>query len=135
MLDTNVVSELMKDDCNITVGRWFGTAEHLAWLPSTAIAEMAHGVARLPSGARRTMLEGRLTAWRSRLADRILPFGADTALLYGEVLAGSERAGKPMSFADAQIAATAREHGATLATRNVRDFSTTGLRLVNPWEE
>jgi toxin FitB len=133
VLDTNVVSELMQAKTATVVDSWFTSREHLALLPATAIAEISYGVERLPAGSRKADLAERFAEWRLRLSDRIAPFGGSAALIFGEIVATAERAGKPMSFADAQIAAIAREHGATLATRNVKDFSTTGLSLVDPW--
>jgi toxin FitB len=133
LLDTNVLSEMMKPEPDRPVDRWYHAHFATTRLPVIAIAEVAFGIARLARGARKRDLDAQLAQWRLRFADRIFPFGEEAALLYGEVLAESERAGKPMSFADAQIAAIAREHGAALATRNVKDFSTTGLRLVDPW--
>ncbi len=65
---------------------------------------------------------------------RILPFDLDAALENGKLRSVREAAGKPIGLADAQIAAICLVHGATLATRNVRDFDGLGLKLVNPFE-
>lgn len=133
VLDTNVVSELMNAHGDARVTAWYLSCFAATRLPATVLAELAFGVAKLPEGARKSRFAEALSLWRGRFADRMLPFGPATALNYGDVLAESQRAGRPMSSADAQIAATAREHGAALATRNGKDFATTGLRLVNPW--
>ena len=66
---------------------------------------------------------------------RILPFDSRAAIAYATVSAARRRAGRPISTADAQIAALARSHGATLATRNLRDFEGCGVEIINPWDE
>ena len=134
VLDTNVVSELMNVDGDARVTAWYLSCFTVTRLPATVLAELAFGVAKLPEGARKRGLAHTLSLWRDRFVDRTLSFGPATAVIYGDVLADARRAGRPMSFADAQISATAREHGAMLATRNGKDFSTTELRLIDPWE-
>lgn len=133
MLDTNVVSELVKSVPDSRVEHWFLLAEDECWLPTVAVAEMAFGIARLPEGARRGRLAEQLAEWRIRYAERSMAFGMTTAMIYGEVMAEAQRAGAPMSVPDGQIAAMAIEQGAQLATRNSRDFATTGLTLIDPW--
>lgn len=68
------------------------------------------------------------------VADRMLPFDESAADAFGEVAAERRRIGRPISTADAQIAAIALVRGAMVATRNVRDFEGVGLTLINPWE-
>jgi toxin FitB len=133
ILDTNVISELMRPEGEQVLGNWFAANESAAWLSTVVLGELAHGIARLPAGKRKATLDRQLSEWRRRLADRTLVFSAEAAMIFGDIMASADAAGKPMSVADAQIAATAREHGAALATRNVKDFLTTGLRLVDPW--
>ena len=134
LLDTNVVSELMKSTADPAVERWYLMNEEETALPAVALAELAFGIARLSPGAKRRNLEARLVEWRLRYADRTLPFGATAALRYGAMLAAVEKAGRAMSLPDAQIAAIALEEDAAIATRNVRDFEPAGALLVNPWE-
>jgi len=66
-------------------------------------------------------------------ANRILPFDSPAAAAYARIAAGRRRAGRPISPADAQIAAIAASRGATLATRNVPDFDDCGIELLGPW--
>lgn len=133
LLDTNVVSELMKSPADPKVDHWFLRNEDQTALPSVALGELSYGIARLPSGSRRRGLEAQLVEWRLRYADRTLPFGASAALRYGPMLAAIVAGGRSMSLPDAQIAAIALDQGATLATRNVKDFVGCGVELVNPW--
>ena len=134
LLDTNVVSELMKEAASPAVERWFLLNEEETALPAIALAELSYGIARLPEGARRQGLEVRLTEWRLRYADRTLAFGSSAAMRYGPMLAVATAAGRPMSLPEAQIAAMALVEDATVATRNVHDFAPAGVGLVNPWE-
>ena len=133
LLDTNVVSELMKTPPDSAVGRWFSLNEGVTTVSAIGLAEIAFGVARTPEGARRRGLEARFAEVRRQYANRVLPFTESTALVYGALLARAFENGQPMDTSDAQIAATALEHSAVLATRNTRHFAMTGLRLVNPW--
>lgn len=133
LLDTNVISELMKEAADRAVERWYLLNEDDTALPSIALAELSYGIARLADGRRRHGLEARLTEWRLRYADRTLAFGPSAAMRYGPMLAAVVAGGHTMSLPDAQIAAMAFEEGATVATRNIRDFVPAGVELVDPW--
>lgn len=134
LLDTNVVSELMKDAPDPAVERWYLLNEDDCALPSVALAELAYGIARLAEGARRRGLEARLTEWRLRYATRTVAFGASAAMRYGPMLAATAALGRTMSLPDAQIAAIALDEQGTVATRNGRDFEPSGVALVDPWQ-
>ena len=134
LLDTNVISELMKSTPDGQVEHWFLLNEDLCHISAVSIGELAYGIAKLDDGKRKAMLGEQLTEWRLRYGDRTDMFDSGTALLYGDMLAAARRAGKPMSLPDAQIAAIARHQGYSLATRNIRDFETTGLDLIDPWQ-
>lgn len=134
-VDTNVLSELMKVRPESAVVEW---AESIAdaelAVPAVVAAELLHGLGRLPSGSRRARLEGVLDAFFTRIGDdRILTLDARGAVEYAQVMADGERAGRPMSTMDALIASTCRVHGAALATRNVKDFSASGVAPIDPW--
>lgn len=136
VLDTNVVSELMKSAPHRAVVRW-AAARPVAGLFTTAItqAEILHGVRLLPSGRRRDAIEASAKAvFEEVFAGRVLPFSSEVAEPYAEIAAGRRRSGRPISQADAQIAAIARAVGASLATRNVGDFDGCGVRVVDPWQ-
>lgn len=135
LLDSDVVSELMKEGADRAVERWYFLNEEETALPTVALAELACGIARLADGARRRSLEARLSEWRLRYADRTAAFGAAVAMRYGPMLAAVVAAGNAMSLADAQIAAIALAEDAAVATRNIRDFAPSAVALVNPWEE
>jgi predicted nucleic acid-binding protein len=135
ILDTNVVSELIRATPDPGVRAWVNS------LPSTQIgttaitaAELYYGVARLPAGQRRQRLAVAVSALlNDALRGRVVAFDERAARRYADVVTGRELAGRPIEVADAQIAAICREHGAVLATRNVKDFEETGVELVDPW--
>lgn len=135
LLDTNVLSELMKSAPDASVTQWMA-AQPAASLYTTSItqAEILHGVMLLPAGKRRAAIEAAATAmFEEDFAGRILAFGSDAALPYARIAAERRRSGRPISQFDAQIAAIARVTGATLATRNVADFAGCGVKIVDPW--
>lgn len=133
LLDTNVLSELVKAKPDPGVVSWTrATAAALA-IPTIAIAEMAFGIEKLASGRRRDVLLEALRRLVIEFADRLLDFNVAAAWAYGRILADARRAGRPMSMPDAAIAAIAAANGCALATRNVADFETTGLDIIDPW--
>lgn len=71
----------------------------------------------------------------SAFADHVLAFDATAAVDYAGIVSSRERAGTPIDGFDAQIAAICRARGATLATRNVKDFHGTGIEVTNPWDD
>jgi predicted nucleic acid-binding protein len=135
ILDTNVVSELMKGAPDEAVRGWVA-AQPAASLYTTSItqAEILHGIALLPAGKRREALEAAAEAmFRDDFAGRVLAFGSDAARSYARVAADRRRAGRPISHFDAQIAAIARSAGAGIATRNDQDYEGCGIDVINPW--
>ncbi len=134
-LDTNVVSEIMRPVPAPAVAAWIAErdAEEL-FLTAISEAELLYGVAIMPTGRRRAMLEDIITRWLALgFRERILPFDSAAARAYAEIAAHRRRAGRPISEADCQIAAISRSCGAVLVTRNVRDFEGAGVDLVDPW--
>lgn len=136
LLDTNVLSELLRAEPDGLVLRWF-SQQHADALFVSAItqAEMLYGAALLPRGRRRAQLEQALQAmFDEEFARRVLPFDGQAAVAYAALAATRRSTGKPISQFDAQIAAIALTHRATLVTRNVDDFNGCGLTVVNPWQ-
>lgn len=135
LLDTNVLSELLRAQPDDRVLRWFAQ-QHAEALFVSAItqAEMLYGAALLPRGRRRTQLEQQLQAmFDEEFERRVLPFDGQAAVAYAALVPVRRSAGRPISQFDAQIAAIAVTHRATLVTRNVEDFDGCGLSVVNPW--
>jgi predicted nucleic acid-binding protein len=133
LLDTNVVSELVRPKPDINVLKWFddvpSRALHLSVL---SLGEIRKGVELMKDGARkeklRLWLEQELTAW---FEDRLLPVTAQVADRWGRLLA---EAGRPMPAIDSLLAATALHHELRLVTRNTADFKFPGLEVLNPWQ-
>jgi len=134
ILDTNVVSEFMRANPHAGVIAWADDVPRdELWTSSTTVAEISAGIALLPAGQRKDRLVEGLQQMLALFDGRILPFGTGAALHYGAIIDSRSRAGRPISVADAQIAAIARESGAILATRNTSDFEGVGVELIDPW--
>lgn len=134
VLDTNVVSELMRPAPAEPVLAWAGQQEPAAvCTTAVTLAEVRYGIARLPPGHRQVLLRAAADEVFTVLGDRVLPFDAVAAGHFAAVVVEREQAGAPISGFDAQIAAICRAHHAVLATRNVHDFESLGLQLCNPW--
>jgi hypothetical protein len=136
LLDTNVLSELMKAAPANSVVRWFSTQPTTSlYTTSITQAEVLHGILLLPPGRRRSAFEAAADAmFEKEFAGRILAFGSDAAHLYARIAAERHRAGRPISQFDAQIAAIAQSAGAAVASRNVADFDGCGIEVINPWK-
>lgn len=133
LLDTNVLSELAKPRPDAQVVAWTRRSAVALAVPTIAVAEMAYGIEKLAGGRRREALLGALRRLVVEFADRLLDFNIEAAWAYGRILATARGAGRPMAVPDAAIAAIAHANRCALATRNVKDFVTTGLELVDPW--
>lgn len=136
ILDTNVVSEPLKAAPEPAVLAWLDAqASATLYLTSITLAELQAGVAALPAGKRRNLLDKVLAQQVLPLFEgRILAFDARAAHSYAKVRAGAQSAGNPIGFADGAIAAIAAAHRFALATRNTRDFKGTGVDLIDPWD-
>ncbi len=136
ILDTNVLSELMKSQPDKSVVRWIG--KHQAtnlFITTLTQAEILYGLEILPAGKRRTALKKAAKAmFELDFTGRILPFDIKAAHLFANIATVIRKIGRPISQIDAQIAAITRSHNATLATRNVDDFEECGIEIINPWE-
>ena len=135
ILDTNVLSELLRAEPAPAVLAWFA-AQPVESLFVSAVtqAEMMLGARLLPMGKRRTALERALSAmFDEDFSGRILPFDSRTVPAYVDIVSERRSLGRPISQFDAQIAAIARKAGDKLATRNTLDFERCGIALVDPW--
>lgn len=135
VLDTNVVSELMRTEPTDSVAHWIASRPATS-LCTTAItqAEILRGVQLLPRGKRRDALEDiAQEIFDQDFTGRVFPFDGEAARAYARIAGTRRRAGRPISMADAQIAAIARSLGFDLATRNMSDFQGCGIDLLDPW--
>jgi predicted nucleic acid-binding protein len=136
LLDTNVLSELMRPAASPAVESWMGGQPAASLFISTITeAELRYGLALLPDGHRRRQLVAQADAMLvTDFAGRILPFDSPAASAYASIAAARRLSGRPISQADAQIAAIAASRGASLATRNVADFVDCTIDVINPWD-
>jgi hypothetical protein len=134
LVDTCVISEVQHARGDPRVKAAFAAlSPEQVFFSVITVGELTAGIATL-EGARRQTLQDWLDGLRTGFADRILGIDAATAQLWGELTAARRQAGKTLPASDGLIAATARQHGLSVMTRNVRDFEGCGVELVNPWE-
>ncbi len=135
VLDTNVISELMRDNPDQLVVDWLDTqSSNSLYISSITEAEILTGIALLPDGRRKNNLfELADHVLYSLFTGRVLAFDSNAASIYAEIFAHRQTLGKPISQADCQIAAIARSQEATIATRNITDFEGIEIDIINPW--
>ena len=134
VLDTNIVSEFMRADPAPSALAWLNSIPRGdIWTTSITVAEIAAGIAMLPGGRRRTQLASGFQKATQGFDERILSFTPAAAMQYGTIVGKRTRAGRPISIADAQIAAIVKQAQATLATRNTKDFHGTDVEVIDPW--
>ena len=133
LLDTNVISELTKDDPDSRVVRFLDDQGDL-WLSSVVVYEMEYGLATLPQGRRWARLRALQADILAAFDDRLLSLDLSGARWAAELQAQARHAGRTVDVGDALIAGTAKAHGLAIATRNVRDFQGMDLHIVNPWD-
>lgn len=137
VLDTNVLSELMSPTPSAPVQAWFlARPDEDLRVTAITIAEIRYGIARLPAGRRRRVLAAAAEEVLGRFGSEVLPFDAPAAARFALVVTDRDRGGRQISGFDAQIAAICVVHGASLATRNVTDFSgIQGLVVTDPFDD
>jgi predicted nucleic acid-binding protein len=133
LLDTNVISELVKPKPDKNVLKWFSDVpDDALYLSVLTLGEIRKGVERISNSSRREKLrlwlEHDLRDW---FGPRILPVGPDEADRWGRLLAD---VGRPVPSIDSLLAATALHHELRLVSRNVKDFDYAGVDVINPWE-
>lgn len=136
ILDTNVVSELLRAAPAPTVETWLAAQDGAeVFLTAISEAELRYGVALLADGRWREALTEAITAMlREDFRDRILPFDSAAAEQYARIGVERRAAGRPISHFDCQIAAIARAQGAAMATRNTSDFEGCCVEVIDPWQ-
>ena len=135
LLDTNVLSEVQRPAPSPIVLAWLDTVdEDRTFISVATIAELRRGIALLDDGRRRAALSDWLAHdLPTRFEERILPIDRAVAECWGDLMAQSRRSGIALSVMDGFFAATALAHDLTLVTRNVKDFASFGVPLLNPW--
>ena len=137
LLDTNVISELIKPRPEANVTSWIeGTDESLLFLSVVTLGEIRRGIAGLPQSRRRVTLE----AWfdkdlQARFEDRILPIDQEVADRWGLLTAAALNSGIVLPVIDGLLAATALEHNLTFVTRDTGQIPSMGVAVFNPWKK
>ncbi len=136
ILDTNVLSELMRPEPTAQVVEWLsGQPRASLHVTSLSCAEILFGLALMPESKRRAALSAQATGlFDEDFAGRVLSFDAGAAAAYAVIAARRQHSGNRIGPIDGMIAAIARTYGASLATRD-RDFSGCGITVINPWLE
>lgn len=136
ILDTNVISELMKPTVSPTVEIWCATQPRdTLYITTITQAEILYGIEILPAGARQQRLQMLAQSMiEEDFAGKILPFSSQAATHYATITANRRRQGIPISQFDAQIASICRVYGAAISTRNVNDFFNCNLEVIDPWK-
>lgn len=135
LLDTNIVSELVRAKPDPRVTRWMDSIdEELLGLSVLTLGEIRKGIAALGPSTRKVRLE----TWLSRdlilrFEDRILPIDQEVADRWGQITGALALKGSPLAVIDGLLAATAIHHNLTLVTRNTRDVALTGVAVFDPW--
>lgn len=137
VLDTNVISELMKAEPDPRVIAWLDSQPAISvWTTSVSVFEISFGLNSLPDGKRKDVLQD---AFEAMLADdleyHVLDFDRAAAIRAGEISAQLHGLGRPVEVRDVQIAGIVSVRQAILATRNLKHFQDTNISLVNPWGE
>lgn len=134
LLDTCVISELVKPSPNLSVTAWIAaTPSDDVFLSVITIGEIRKGIVKLPESKKKTRLTQWLTTLLEEYTDRILSIDVAVSKRWGTMQAQAEHAGTPLSTLDGLIAATAAVYNLTIATRNESDFSASHCPLMNPW--
>src|SRR5919197_5701488 len=134
VVDTNVVSELMRPSPSaVVVGRMRRNDSQL-YTTSITLAEIRYGIERLADGRRKELLRSTAEEVFADFTERVLPFDAEAAVAYATIVSDRDRAGRRIDGFDAQIASICRAHRAALATRNAKDFQDTGIDVIDPWQ-
>ncbi len=134
VVDTNVISEMLRPAPDASVHAWaFATPSADLFTTSITLAEVRYGIERLPDGRRRDQLSDTAEEVFAAFESRVLPFDAAATRRYAVIMDRRDRLGRPITAFDAQIASICQAAGASLATRNTRDFTDTGIDLIDPW--
>jgi predicted nucleic acid-binding protein len=134
LLDTNVLSELMRPEPDAVVLQWMAAQTDALYVTALSYAEILFGIDLLPKGRRRQRLGEQAAAmFTEDFAGRILGFDLATAPAYAAIASKRQKTGKQLGPVDGMIAAIAQVNGAAIATRD-GDFSGCGVPLINPWQ-
>ncbi|MEU1952834.1 PIN domain-containing protein [Nocardia rhamnosiphila] len=131
--DTNVVSELFKPTPDTRVLSWLEKSTDIT-ITTVTIGEIWAGIENLPEGTRKAGLVTLATDLFDEFGDEVETYDSRAARAYGRIVATRRRIGRPIGYADAQIAAICLVNDCPVATRNVKEFTDLGITIINPWQ-
>lgn len=135
-MDTCVISELRRANPNPTVLAAVSRIPQAdLFISVISMGEIQKGISLLPRGRRRRELDLWFAGLASRFTDQLVDVDLDTAIIWGELSASIRLGGRTILAADLLIAASAMRHGLRVMTRNTRDFVSSGVPLIDPWDE
>ena len=135
LLDTCVISELIKQEPNPKVIQWISSLDEVnLFICVLTIAELHKGIEKLPESRKKSTLHKWVTYdLRKRFKNRIIDFDIQAAKTWGKIQAKSELSGKTLPVIDGLIAAIGHFHDLVVVTRNIKDMKASGVELLNPW--
>lgn len=134
LLDTNIISEMMRKEPNLRVLQWLDSQDSdSVYISAITCAELRYGVGAMPAGKRKTSLEAVLKNILELFSDKVLSFDAACSANYAELAVRARIHGKGLPTPDGYIAAIAQCNGCSIATRDTRPFESVGLTVINPW--
>ena len=136
ILDTNVISEMMRPAPDPAVQAWLNRQAHnTVYLSVITIAEIDFGIACMPGGRRKEAMEWAASRVLERYEEMILPFNLKAAKRYAELATKARKDGRGFPMPDSYIAAIASAHQMIVATRDEAPYRAAGLKVINPWNE
>ncbi len=136
ILDTNVISEIMKSEPDPVVLDWLNKqTEDSLFITTITAAEITAGIQKLAEGNRRADLEKRLQNMVQLFDGRILSFNLEAAMIFGRIIGDARRNGLAIGFQDGLIAAIASWQKCAIASRDISPFKAAGLKVINPWQQ
>jgi hypothetical protein len=134
VLDTNVLSALMRQTPDLTVVAWLDNQPHTSiWTSSITVLEVRFGLQIMPGGKKRSLLVQAFDGLLDKIGHRVVPFDTAAARQAGDLMASRHKQGRPGELRDTMIAGIVLAHHATLATRNTTHFGDLSVPVVNPW--
>jgi predicted nucleic acid-binding protein len=135
VVDTNVLSELMRPSPSQRVRTWLGVQRpSTLFVTSISVAEILYGIERLAEGRRKERFADLARELFTEFEDQVLSFDQRAARAYANIVSRRENLGAPIDGFDAQIAAICATQSAALATRNTKDFEYLDIPLISPWD-
>lgn len=135
LLDTCVISELVKSEPNKNVLNWIkNTPDDRLFLSVITIGEITKGIVKLPNSKKKSLIKNWLNKLLEDYHDRILPIDLAVAEIWGNILGKAENNGRPAASLDSFIAAVAKAHNLLVVTRNENDFAAADITILNPWK-